>query len=106
MKKSGKIILSLAFVFLTFAAASQASAASSPAPVSADEAKYLELKQGAMAPGAMDIAPTPMTASEADMMAGMESASGLDPDSITAGSSMIDLIIVILLVYLILRLLD
>ncbi|MDH5637027.1 MAG: hypothetical protein OEZ04_00880 [Nitrospinota bacterium] len=105
MKKTENILFLLLFTMLISAGSSMASS-SAPTPFSTHEVKFLQNQEMSVAPGAMETSPTPMTANEADFMAGMEAASGIDADMVTAGSSLIDLLIIVVIVYLILRILD
>jgi len=104
MKNIANILLLLLITILA-SAGSALAASAAPVAFSSSEAIYLQNQEGAMAPGAMETSPTPMTASEAELMTGMEAASGIDADMVTAGSALIDLLIIIILVYLILRIL-
>ncbi|MDH5509449.1 MAG: hypothetical protein OEZ32_03745 [Nitrospinota bacterium] len=105
MKKTENILFLLLFTILISSGSALASS-TGPIPFSANEVKFLQYQEMDMAPGALETSPVPMTASEADLMSGMEAASGIDADLVTAGSSLIDLLILIILVYLILRILD
>ena len=100
-----KAIVFLTALILGMFSADAFAAQAAPSPFSAGEINSLELKEGYLASGAMEAAPAPFSAEEMELYKGLEAASGIDPDSVTAGSSVIDLVIVVLLVYLILRLL-
>jgi len=98
----------LAAVTLAALAVSGAAYAGAPAPspLSDGEIRYLETKERALAPASMETAPVPLGAAEQQSLAQMESASGIDADAITAGTSILDLILLVLLVYLVMRILD
>ena len=87
---------------ISFAGVSSATAA--PTPSSHTHTNAKENKELSLLPATVETAPSPMTASEVAQMEGMEAASDLDPDSITAGTALVDLILVILLIYIVMRL--
>ncbi|MDH5756228.1 MAG: hypothetical protein OEZ55_06135 [Nitrospinota bacterium] len=80
------------------------SAIAAPTPSSQIHTNAKENNKLSLLPATVETAPSPMTASEVAQMEGMEAASDLDPDSITAGTALVDLILVILLIYIVMRL--
>jgi len=105
MTRPTAICLATTLALLAFSGSAFASA-TPPSPLADSEVNYLEAKQRAFSPAAMETAPIPVGAAEYESLARMEAASGIDGDSIRAGTSLVDLILLVLLVYLVLRILD
>ena len=94
MKKSMTLLLAAVFLFVTNGAF-----AAEVAPVASSQTgvESLSLDKG--------LAPTPLSQEEEAQLLLMEASQGIDLEQISAGSTVIDLILVVLLIYLILKLL-
>jgi hypothetical protein len=92
--------------FTALIVSGSASAGQAPSPLTGNETRYMEIKERSLPLGSIEASATPMSAAEVQSLSGLESASGIDADAIMAGTSILDLILLVLLIYLILRILD